>query len=350
MEIDPAFAGALTDAELRAQLAKLRDALVGSDDPSLRQNLSVLEDEAARRNPHGSSPAPSPAPATATPKQPATPRAPQPPAPLPPVSPTDMRLYVPPGIVWQQYSAAVNDALDDRNPMGARIALGVLAVLAAPLAGLEEYVGRPIVNIPFTMQNAGTHLGEHGAKSVLEAERGETAEATLDALEAVQAFSEGFTAPAPVAVPIAGAIESRAMGPRVTLASGDGASAGALREVREINKGEKVKDLVEEIKDLVYNTGNEHGIVSYPDGRRMIVSGGPTGISFDPSKVRRVLGHVHPPKAILPPNVQPVPGPSPGDLNALSVLRQRSSWLVDNGEFYRFWVPEGRQGNPIRLK
>ncbi|MEA2492507.1 MAG: hypothetical protein QOJ29_418 [Thermoleophilaceae bacterium] len=350
MEIEPSFATALDDKELKQQLAKLRDALARADDPTLRQNLTVLENEAVRRNPHGSSPLPAHAPAPATPPQPATPRAPQPPAPLPPVSPTDMRLYVPPGIVWQQYSAAVTDALDDRNPTGARIALGVLAVLAAPLAGVEEYIGRPIVNIPFTMSNAGTHLGEHGAKSVLEAQRGETAEATLDALEAVQAFSEGFTAPAPVAIPIAGAIESRAVGPRVTLATGDGAGSGALREVREIKKGEKVKDLVDEIKDLVYTTGNEHGVVSYPDGRRMIVSGGPTGISFDPTKVRRVIGHVHPPKAILPPEIQPTPGPSGGDIHTLTVLGQRSSWLVDNGEFYRFWVPSGRQGNPIRLK
>ena len=59
--ITPGWARALTDAELEQQLAIVRGAASGGD-VGAQENLGVLEQDAVRRNPHGSSPARSQAP------------------------------------------------------------------------------------------------------------------------------------------------------------------------------------------------------------------------------------------------------------------------------------------------
>jgi hypothetical protein len=86
----------------------------------------------------------------------------------------------------------------------------VLGSLATPVALLEEYVARPIANIPFTIHNAGIGIGQHAARAYLWQEQGETGEAVVESLRAVTSFSTGFVAGASVAVPVAGALESRA--------------------------------------------------------------------------------------------------------------------------------------------
>lgn len=132
-------------------------------------------------------------------------------SPPPPVSPIDYTLYVPEGLVYTQTVAAFNEALNADNPWYTRAGMFTLGVLADPLALAEEYVARPIVNIPFIVENAGIKLGEHIARAQLWAEQGETAEAVVDSLHAVVSFSEGFVALATVAAPLAGSAESAAV-------------------------------------------------------------------------------------------------------------------------------------------
>ncbi len=342
--------------------AYVRDNPVVLSDPSGRQSVepSWLEDEAqmSREDLHAMQ---SVQPAqvrsdagTAPPPPPPPPVVHQPPPPLPPVSKPDYKLYVPQGVIWRQYESGVRGALDPTNPVWARLTLGTLALLAAPLAGLEEYVARPVTNIPFTMQNAGVKLGEHSARAALNYQRGETGEGVIDTLSAVSSFSEGFTAPAPVVLPLAGSLESRATtlasgeARSVTLASGEGTGAAPMRVVRPIEHGESLASLTEEIKSRVVTTGNEHAIFSLPGGQRVIVSGGPTGITFNPDEVRRLIGHMHPPPYLLPDTIMTVPGPSPGDVAALRALGQRSSYLFDRGELYRFWTDYTR-GSTVTL-
>jgi hypothetical protein len=128
-------------------------------------------------------------------------------APPPPVSGPDYTLFVPHGFVWQGYETAYREAWNPDNPTWARITFGALAVLSAPLAGAEEYIGRSILNIPFALENAGLSIGEHIGRATLWAEQGEYAEATAEGLESVTHAALGFTVGASAALPVAGAIE-----------------------------------------------------------------------------------------------------------------------------------------------
>ena len=129
---------------------------------------------------------------------------------LPPVSGPDNTLYVPQGAIYTQYQAALREVDNSDNPTWARITLGVLATAASPLALAEEYLARPLANVPYTVHNAGIGIGEHAARATLLAERGETGEAVVEGLQSVTSFSQGFVAAGSVAVPVAGALESRA--------------------------------------------------------------------------------------------------------------------------------------------
>jgi len=144
-------------------------------------------------------------------------------SPPPPVSPTDYTLHVPQGFVYTQYQDAIREAENSDNPWYVRGGMFVLGTLALA----EEYIARPITNIPFVVHNAGIKIGEHSARAYLWAEQGEYAEATADVLEAVKSFSHGFVAAASVAAPIAGTLESRAVGSTAAVIEGGAASTAA---------------------------------------------------------------------------------------------------------------------------
>lgn len=102
------------------------------------------------------------------------------------------------------------------------------------------------------------------------------------------------------------------------------ASSGGKYElgstVRQISKGEKVGDLINEVKQLTYETGGlEHSIVSLKDGTRLIVRGGENGISFAEYDIRRVILHTH----------RYPTGPSPEDFKMLLNTGQRSSYIYE---------------------
>lgn len=121
-----------------------------------------------------------------------------------------------------------------------------------------------------------------------------------------------------------------AEGAALRLASGAGPSVPAAA-VRTIAHGEGVATIIEEAKALTYASGNEHALVSLTSGERVLVSGGPGGMSFEGFSVRRILGHTHPYQ--VPPT-----GPSGADFGALESLGQRSSWLLEHGTLTRFRV------------
>lgn len=130
--------------------------------------------------------------------------------PPPPVSPPDPLLYVPQGAIYTQYQAADREWQNPDNPAWARGTFFVLAVAAGPLALAEEYVARPIANIPYVVHNAGIGIGEHAGRAYLWTQQDEYGEAALESLYVVRDASTGFVAAASVAAPIAGALESRA--------------------------------------------------------------------------------------------------------------------------------------------
>src|SRR5919197_5690214 len=97
--------------------------------------------------------------------------------------------------------------------------------------------------------------------------------------------------------------------------------------VRRIQRGEKVKVLVEEMKALAWVNGVEYAVVRLATGDRVVVSGGQGGIEFllnqeetevfmtlegSQVQIKRVYFHTHP----------RVTGPSEGDLKVLRILRQ----------------------------
>jgi hypothetical protein len=106
-------------------------------------------------------------------------------------------------------------------------------------------------------------------------------------------------------------------GKAVTVSHGMANGVRDMSVVRNINKGEKVADMVDEMKRLTYEKGNEHALVKFATGERSIVSGGQTGIKFAPNKVKRIYGHTHPYSL-------PISGPSGPDMKALGALGQKS--------------------------
>jgi RHS repeat-associated protein len=164
---------------------------------------SLPEDE--RDLPPASFPEP-PAQPSAQPSTPLTGRTISPP---PPVSPTDYTLYVPQGFVYAQREAARREVDNPDNPWYVRAGMFVLGSAATPLALAEEYMARPITNIPFVVHNAGIGIGEHIGRAYLWQQQDETGETVVESLETIKSFSTGFVAAASVAAPVAGAIESR---------------------------------------------------------------------------------------------------------------------------------------------
>ncbi|HEX9411374.1 MAG TPA: RHS repeat-associated core domain-containing protein [Actinomycetota bacterium] len=117
----------------------------------------------------------------------------------------------------------------------------------------------------------------------------------------------------------------------VSIASGAGGESASMSVVRTIGRGEKIADIVNEGKILTYETGNEHALVKLASGERAIVSGGPGGIDFAEGEVTRIFGHTHPYQF-------PATGPSSADFQMLDYFGQRSSWILEHGDLYRYFA------------
>jgi hypothetical protein len=107
------------------------------------------------------------------------------------------------------------------------------------------------------------------------------------------------------------------------LGSGLGPDVRLMKILRELPPG-GAQNIVNEMKALTFGTGLEHGVLRLRDGRRVLVSGGADGISFSPTEVKRVLIHTHP-------FGRNTAGPSCSDLDSLSRLGQRRSFVIDRG-------------------
>src|SRR5262249_37250811 len=92
----------------------------------------------------------------------------------------------------------------------------------------------------------------------------------------------------------------------------------ACRLVRILRRGEKVADLVNELKTLTFQTGNEHALVRLASGERALVSGGEKGIAFAEGQISRLIAHTHGYQYAAT-------GPSAADAAAISSLGQVSS-------------------------
>jgi len=99
-----------------------------------------------------------------------------------------------------------------------------------------------------------------------------------------------------------------------------GGEMASARVVRTIEYGEKVRNLLGELAERTYVSGGaEHAIITTTSGERLIVSGGPGGITSFPENLRRVIVHTHP---------RPT-GPSAIDFTMLEQTGQRSSWVYE---------------------
>ena len=119
----------------------------------------------------------------------------------------------------------------------------------------------------------------------------------------------------------------------LVIANGVGKDVRPLTVVRILSRGEKLNDVIDQAKYLTLHDDIEHAVISYKNGSRALISGGRDGIAFSAEQVgniRRILGHTHP---------YSLPGtgrPSPEDVNALRILHQRSSYLLEQGVRTKF--------------
>ena len=108
----------------------------------------------------------------------------------------------------------------------------------------------------------------------------------------------------------------------ISVLSSAGGNSARMSVVRTISKGEKVDDLVNELKGLTWTSGNEHAVVTLANGERAIVSGGPGGITFKVGEIQNLFGHTHPTSA----------PPSSADAEALTELGQSKQYVLHGGE------------------
>jgi hypothetical protein len=112
----------------------------------------------------------------------------------------------------------------------------------------------------------------------------------------------------------------------------------SAKQVRRIQRGEKIANLVDEAKLGAFVAQAEHMILKLATGERLMVKGGRDGINFVHKgsgktqtlhmrvsgrlvRVVRIYGHTHP----------RVTGPSQKDLDALDVLKQTRSYIFEIG-------------------
>ncbi|MGD9533395.1 MAG: RHS repeat-associated core domain-containing protein [Candidatus Nitrosocosmicus sp.] len=125
------------------------------------------------------------------------------------------------------------------------------------------------------------------------------------------------------------------------VASHGGSGVQPMTVTRIIRHGEKIKDIIHEVKELTFGTGNEHAVVKLASGERAIISGGPTGISWETGQITRLFGHSHPYHL-------PATSASAADFAALRSLQQRSSYLIEHGNLMRFRIGGTVEDVPIK--
>ncbi len=116
------------------------------------------------------------------------------------------------------------------------------------------------------------------------------------------------------------------------VSSGVGDDFAEMVVHRNIQKGEKIADIIDEAKALTFSSGNEVALVKLANGNRALVSGGSSGITFGDGQITRIFGHTHP--FHVPPT-----GPSAFDDQALQILGQRSSYILEHGDLIKFTAP-----------
>ena len=108
--------------------------------------------------------------------------------------------------------------------------------------------------------------------------------------------------------------------------------------VRIVRHGEKIRDLIDEMKSLTWSEEAEFMVLKIASRERLMVKGGRDGIRFTVKesaegpilemkfqerrvRVVRIFGHTHPRAT----------GPSQGDHDALNILGQRRSYIFEIG-------------------
>jgi RHS repeat-associated protein len=117
----------------------------------------------------------------------------------------------------------------------------------------------------------------------------------------------------------------------VRIASGVGDDYAPMQVLRVIQRGEKIADIMNEAKAYTFSTGNEAALVKLSSGERALVSGGSGGIDLGEGAVTRLFGHTHPYDA-------PSLGPSSYDIQAIKLLGQRSSYILERGQLIKFGI------------
>jgi hypothetical protein len=97
-------------------------------------------------------------------------------------------------------------------------------------------------------------------------------------------------------------------------------------------------EIIEQMKALTYQTGNEYALVTLSTGENAIVSGGSAGIQFAEGDISSIIAHTHPYDATSG-------FPSAGDVQALQQLNQESSVIIWRGQMIRF----GQSGQSLPL-
>ncbi|MBW3539026.1 MAG: hypothetical protein KY476_02035 [Planctomycetes bacterium] len=102
--------------------------------------------------------------------------------------------------------------------------------------------------------------------------------------------------------------------------------------VRLIDREERVVDIIEEVKRLTFVTNREYAIVRLKDGTRAIVTGEADSIDLPIGLTVRLFGHSHPYSL-------PATGfASDEDREALRILGQRTSYILERGVLFKFAV------------
>jgi hypothetical protein len=118
----------------------------------------------------------------------------------------------------------------------------------------------------------------------------------------------------------------------VSVSAGQGVDRAAGSLVRSVGGHESPDALFSELRQLTYESGNEHALVRMSSGEFQIHAGGATGIDLS-SDISQVIAHTHP-------YGLDALGPSADDVGMLGHLGQGASILLEHGQTILFG-PEG---------